>query len=117
MALHETTHHTNIDRPWNRRITSPSFTTHPQGVNSGWNSTAQGNGDGPTWQPDTQNPQWSRRATLMLEVLRTELDLTKVDLIWTDRHILDPEFADLVMAQIRPMIAGTWQPIGQCERA
>lgn len=80
----------------------------------GW---AQGNGDGPTWQPDTQNPQWSRRATLMLEVLRTELDLTKVDLIWTDRHILDPEFADLVMAQIRPMIAGTWQPIGQCERA
>ena len=53
----------------------------------------------------------------MLEVLRTELDLTKVDLIWTDRPILDPEFADLVMAQIRPMIAGMWQPIGQCERA
>ncbi len=76
----------------------------------GW---AKGNGDGPTWQPDPKHPRWSRRATLMLDIMRRELDPAKVRLVWVDNHILDPEFADLLIAQLAAMIDGTWRPDGQ----
>lgn len=73
----------------------------------GW---AEGNGDGPTWDPDPVRSTWSRRATTMLQVLQERLDLDRVDLIWTDNHILDPEFADLLSEQMILMLEGRWRP-------
>ncbi|MEZ5789259.1 MAG: Tm-1-like ATP-binding domain-containing protein [Nitratireductor sp.] len=73
----------------------------------GW---SEGNGDGPTWQPDPDNPDWSRRAVLMREIMQNELDPAKVDLVWVDKHILDPEFSDLVIDIFKPMLDGSWQP-------
>ncbi len=73
----------------------------------GW---PEGNGDGPTWQPDPSNPRWSRRATLMLEIMHKELDATKVDLISANNHILDVEFAELLIQQMSSMLDGVWLP-------
>jgi hypothetical protein len=74
----------------------------------GW---AEGNGDGPTWQPDPDRPSWSRKATLMLSVLEAHLDHhnENLDLIVCDRHILDPEFADLLTRCMGDMLDHTWR--------
>ena len=74
----------------------------------GW---AEGNGDGPTWQPEPARPAWSRRAALMLEVLRDRFDPANdnLDLVATDMHILDPEFADLLNRCLGDMLDGTWK--------
>lgn len=90
-------------RGWSAYDQSEQLATRDRG----W---SEGNGDGPTWDPDPEHPTWSKRATLMLDVLRQKLDTSKVDLIWTDNHILDPEFADLLSGQMISMIEGTWTP-------
>ncbi|MCA0295244.1 MAG: Tm-1-like ATP-binding domain-containing protein [Actinobacteria bacterium] len=72
----------------------------------GW---AKGNGDGPVWEPDEQYPRWSRRATLMWKLMKELLDPSKVDLIATDYHILDPEFADLMETIVWDMISDRWE--------
>ncbi len=74
----------------------------------GW---AEGNGDGPTWQPDPDRPSWSSKATLMLSVLEAHLDHhnENLDLIVCDRHILDPEFADLLTRCMGGMLDHTWR--------
>jgi uncharacterized protein (UPF0261 family) len=73
----------------------------------GW---AQGNGDGPTWLPDPSYPNWSRRATLMLSVLREHLNPanTNLDLLVCDFHILDPQLADLANSIMGDMLDHTW---------
>lgn len=73
----------------------------------GW---AEGNGDGPTWDPDPSNSRWSRRAVIMRDVMQARLDPAKVDFIWVDNHILDPEFADLLSEEMGKMLDGTWKP-------
>lgn len=72
----------------------------------GW---AEGNGDGPVWEPDEKYPQWSRRATAMLKRMWSKVDTNVVDLIWTDHHILDEEFADLLNTIVWDMINGEWE--------
>ncbi|KMY22623.1 hypothetical protein ACU19_09040 [Actinobaculum suis] len=72
----------------------------------GW---AEGNGDGPVWEPDEKYPQWSRRATAMLKRMWSKIDPNVVDLIWTDHHILDEEFADLLNTIVWDMIDGEWK--------
>jgi uncharacterized protein (UPF0261 family) len=74
----------------------------------GW---AKGNGDGPTWEPDPERPAWSRRATLMLALLRDllERDNPHLDLVAVDMHILDPELADLLNRTMADMLNGTWR--------
>lgn len=72
----------------------------------GW---AKGNGDGPVWEPDENHPEWSRRATRMFRDLDRLLDHTKVDLIATDHHILDEEFAELLNTIVWDMINDEWQ--------
>jgi uncharacterized protein (UPF0261 family) len=74
----------------------------------GW---AEGNGDGPTWQPDPDRPSWSSKATLMLSVLEAHLDChnENLDFIVCDRHILDPEFADLLTRCMGDMLDHTWR--------
>lgn len=72
----------------------------------GW---SEGNGDGPVWEPDEEYPNWSRRATLMWKLMRQKLDQSKVDLIATDNHIIDPEFAEFMETIIWDMINSNWK--------
>jgi len=74
----------------------------------GW---AKGNGDGPVWEPDEQEPKWSRRATLMRRILKEKFnkDNDNLDLIITDMHIIDPEFGDLLSQCMSDMLAGKWK--------
>lgn len=90
-------------RGWSAYDQSEELATRERG----W---AEGNGDGPVWDPDAEHPEWSKRATLMLKVLQEKLDPSKVDLMWTDHHILDDGFADLLSLVVGEMIDGTWQP-------
>lgn len=74
----------------------------------GW---SQGNGDGPTWDPDPDHPGWSRRSTLLWRVLRERLDAgnANVDLLVADLHLLDEAFADLLVTVMGRMLDGTWR--------
>ena len=91
-------------RGWSAYDQSESLATRERG----W---AEGNGDGPTWEPDPSAPTWSRRATLMLRVLSERFDRSKedLDLLAADMHILDPEFADLLTRCMGDMLDGTWR--------
>jgi uncharacterized protein (UPF0261 family) len=91
-------------RGWSAYDQSEELATRERG----W---AEGNGDGPTWEPDPERPGWSRRATLMLQLLGEQLDPgnENLDLIAVDRHILDPEFADLLGRIIGEMLDGAWR--------
>jgi uncharacterized protein (UPF0261 family) len=74
----------------------------------GW---AKGNGDAPTWQPDPDRPSWSSRSSLLLSILREQLDGTNpnVDLLAVDMHILDSPFVDLVERAMGDMLDGKWR--------
>lgn len=74
----------------------------------GW---AKGNGDGPVWEPDEENPEWSRRATLMAKILKEKFNKENgnLDLIICDMHILDPEFGDLCNKCMGDMLDGKWK--------
>jgi uncharacterized protein (UPF0261 family) len=74
----------------------------------GW---AEGNGDGPCWDPDPANSGWSRRAVLMRSILADRFDASNehLDLVATDMHILDPEFSDLLCRAMGDMLDGRWR--------
>ena len=74
----------------------------------GW---AEGNGDGPCWDPDPEHPAWSRRAVLMRRILSERFDRANehLDLIAADMHILDPEFADLLCLAMGDMLDRRWR--------
>ena len=74
----------------------------------GW---AAGNGDGPTWEPDPEQPAWSRKAALLWRTVAASADPAhpNLDLLAADRHILDPEFADLLARIMGDMLDGTWR--------
>ena len=74
----------------------------------GW---AEGNGDGPSWEPDPVHPTWSRKATLMRAILDERVDSTNdhLDVIAVDMHILDEAFSDLATRAMGDMLDGTWR--------
>lgn len=74
----------------------------------GW---AEGNGDGPVWEPDENMPRWSRRATLMKRILEEKLDQANdnLDLIIADMHINDEAFTDFCCQCMDDMLDGKWQ--------
>jgi uncharacterized protein (UPF0261 family) len=74
----------------------------------GW---AEGHGDGPSWEPDSERPTWSRKATVMRAVLDERVDRAnaRLDVIAVDMHILDPEFSDLATRAMGDMLDGTWR--------
>ncbi len=74
----------------------------------GW---AQGHGDGPAWEPDPEQPTWSRKAVLMRAVLDERVDRTNdnLDVVALDMHILDPEFSDLATRAMGDMLDGAWR--------
>ncbi len=91
-------------RGWSAYDQSEELATRERG----W---AEGNGDGPVWEPDGEHPEWSSRATRMVRVLQERFDATSehLDLIYTDHHILDPEFADLLNRCMGDMLDGSWR--------
>ena len=74
----------------------------------GW---SEGNGDGPTWDPDPQNPTWSVRATTIRRVLKEKFskDNPNLDFIVTDMHIIDPEFSAFCCQVMDDMLDGKWK--------
>jgi hypothetical protein len=74
----------------------------------GW---AEGNGDGPTWEPDPQVPTRSRKAAITWRAAAAEADPANanLDVIGVDLHVLDTAFADLLARIMADMLDGTWQ--------
>ncbi len=66
---------------------------------------------GPVWIADPDHPEWSMRNGPFLRGLREVLDLDRpnVDLLLVDRHMNEPEFADLMAALLEEMLAGSWR--------
>jgi uncharacterized protein (UPF0261 family) len=66
---------------------------------------------GPVWIADPDHPEWSLRNGPFLRGLREVLDLDRpnVDLLLVDRHMNEPEFADLMAELLEEMLAGSWR--------
>lgn len=73
----------------------------------GW---SEGNGDGPTWEPDPERPEWSRKSVRMRAVVADRVDRAneRLEVLAVDMHILDPAFADLVIRIMGDMLDGAW---------
>lgn len=70
-----------------------------------------GPGAGPFWVPDVEKPEWSSRAIRFLEGIDSVLDRTRPNVIalQIDRHLNEPEFADLNANLLSEMLSGTWR--------
>ncbi len=66
---------------------------------------------GPVWVADPDHPQWSMRNEPFLRGLRETIDLGKpnLEVLLVDRHMNEPEFADLMAELLEEMLAGTWR--------
>ncbi len=68
-----------------------------------------GDGAGPTWIAGG-NPAHSRRSEVMLEVLQEELPRKEnLEVLVVDKHINEPEFADIAAELLTEMLDGTWK--------
>jgi uncharacterized protein (UPF0261 family) len=74
----------------------------------GW---AKGNGAGPVWWPDEENPKWSKRATSMWSILEENADKENknLDILRCDMHLLDDSFVDLITRVMSDMLNGAWK--------
>lgn len=68
--------------------------------------------DGPVWVPDDENPHWSKRATLMWDIMKDKLNRENphIDLIKCDMHLMDPEFSTFANRIMDDMLDGTYRP-------
>lgn len=67
---------------------------------------------GPFWDGgDVTNPNWSKRAVAFVEVVKKLVDKTNpnLDILICDRHINEPEFADLLITIFDEMLRGVWK--------
>jgi uncharacterized protein (UPF0261 family) len=66
---------------------------------------------GPVWVADPDRPEWTRRAGPFLRGLREVIDFDKpnLDVVLIDRHMNEPEFADLMAEMLVEMLAGNWR--------
>jgi uncharacterized protein (UPF0261 family) len=66
---------------------------------------------GPVWVADPDRPEWTMRGEPFLRGLREVIDLGKpnLDVLLVDRHMNEPEFADLMAELLEEMLAGRWQ--------
>lgn len=73
----------------------------------GWS----GQGQGPFWLSDPENPKWSLRSKYFVKGLHTKIDVQKpnLDVLLVDHHINEPQFADLVAKLLIEMLSGTWK--------
>jgi uncharacterized protein (UPF0261 family) len=65
----------------------------------------------PGWVSDPDNPKRSWRATYFINALRKKLDRNKsnLDVLLVDRHMNEPEFADLMAELLDEMLVGSWK--------
>lgn len=70
-----------------------------------------GPGAGPVWAEDPEHPGWSLRAGRFLAALRDHIDREKpnVEVLVVDKHLNEPEFADLMAELLEEMLKGTWK--------
>jgi uncharacterized protein (UPF0261 family) len=73
----------------------------------GWSE----NSPAPCWVSDPERPEWSWRATYFVKALRESIDRNKsnLDVLLIDRHMNEPEFADLMAELLDEMLQGTWK--------
>lgn len=66
---------------------------------------------GPTWVADPEKPEWSLRSQRFLQGMKDFLDLSKpnIELIVVDKHMNEPEFADLMAGILKDMLDGNWK--------
>jgi len=66
---------------------------------------------GPVWISDPDHAEWTMRAGHFLRGLREVLDLAKpnMDVLLVDRHMNEPEFADIMSELLEEMLSGTWR--------
>lgn len=69
-----------------------------------------GPGAGPVWVADPENPNWSLRSTYFVNALRQTIDRTKpnLDVLLVDKHLNEPDFADLLAQLLEEMLTGKW---------
>lgn len=69
-----------------------------------------GSSPGPVWIADEEHPERTRRAAPFVRGLLETIDLEKsnVDVLLVDRHMNEPEFADLMAELLEEMLAGRW---------
>ena len=70
-----------------------------------------GPGPGPVWASDPDHPEWSLRAGYFVAALRKLIDRDKpnLDVLLVDKHLNEPEFADLMAELLEEMLNGTWK--------
>lgn len=70
-----------------------------------------GPGPGPVWASDPDHPEWSLRAGYFISALRKVIDRDKpnLDVLLVDKHLNEPEFADLMSELLEEMLNGTWK--------
>jgi uncharacterized protein (UPF0261 family) len=73
----------------------------------GWSE----NSPAPCWVSDPDHPERSWRAASFVKALRETVDRTKptLDVLLVDRHMNEPEFADLMAELLDEMISGKWK--------
>ncbi|MBE6021462.1 MAG: Tm-1-like ATP-binding domain-containing protein [Firmicutes bacterium] len=73
----------------------------------GWAGPAAG----PSWVSDPERPEWSLRSKLFVQGLKETLDVSKpnVEVLIVDRHMNEPEFADLLSKILNDMLDGIWE--------
>ena len=66
---------------------------------------------GPCWISDSERPEWSLRAKRFIDALREVIDRNKpnLDVLLVDRHMNEPEFADLMAELLDEMLSGAWK--------
>ena len=75
-------------------------------------SLTKGKGPGPYWDGgSTVNPNWSKRAVAFVEVVKKLVDKSNpnLDVLICDRHINEPEFANLLITIFDEMLRGVWK--------
>ncbi len=70
-----------------------------------------GPGPGPVWVEDPEHPGWSLRSSYFVSALRKAIDRQKpnLDVLIVDKHLNEPEFADLMAELLDEMLKGTWR--------
>lgn len=69
-----------------------------------------GPGHGPVWFSDPEHPEWSLRSRWIIQALRKKINREKpnIDVLLVDKHMNEPEFADLMAKLLDEMLSGKW---------
>ena len=65
----------------------------------------------PCWTPDPDRTEWSLRSKNFVNAIRDciDRDKTNLDVLIVDRHMNEPEFADLMAELLDEMLSGRWR--------